>query len=289
MKLSILMPVKDRTNLLPISLGSVLRGLEELEGIETQILIGDNASTIPLEPAIRAISDLPRIVRHDFDRGIWGNTNALIDHSDGEWIHLMHDDDWLLPGFYTRWRKAIEEEPEAGVVSIGARLWREAEELEQSSPPIFDQSGICDARKLFAHLHDKNRFCVSGMLIARSSFNRVGMFRVDLPHAGDWEMWRRLALAIPWYYCLEQLARARVHKGSATTRYCQDGQVPRDIRRSIETVMSAVPMDSWMAFCAGSRQLAQGMLRDAHAAMSEENWELATITVEEALKIMRLF
>jgi len=288
MKLSVLFPVRNRTKYLAKSIGSVLECLGELPiGWEIELLAGDNASARLLEPVITDISPDITVLRWGEDLGTFGNMNALVAASSGDWCHILHDDDWILPGFYRRFAAAVAERPEAGMVSIGARAWREANGTTAAHAPWFDRSGLVEPRELLARLHGGNPFSICGMIVARHAYHRVGLYREDLPHAGDWDMWKRLAARVPWYWCAELLARYRIHDGSATSRYQQDGQTAVDIRRSLEGTLIGV--NTMEAFRTGSLAWARGMLADAVRQLGEDNPDLAKITVDEALKILRLF
>jgi hypothetical protein len=100
-------------------------------------------------------------------------------------------------------------------------------------------------------------------------------------------MWKRLAAGVPWYWCAELLARYLIHDSSATSRYQQNGQTAVDIRRAIEA--TNVGVDTMEAYRTGSLCWARQMLGDAVRQLAEDNPDLARITVEEALKILRLF
>jgi protein O-GlcNAc transferase len=287
-KLSVLFPVRNRTKFLAQSIGSVLGCLAELPaGWDAELIAGDNASTVPIETAVREISPAVRVIRHEADLGIFGNMNALIAASSGDWCHVVHDDDWILPGFYRRFAAAVAECPSAEVVSIECRLRDEESGKEQASLPWFDASGLVDGIELVRKLHWGNPLSIVGLLVSRRAYGRVGLYREDLPHSGDWEMWKRLAARCPWYWCLEHLARYRIHKGTATHAYLQNGQSARDIRRSIESTVAG--MDTWEDYRGGSLLFARSMLRDALNQLGDDNPDLAAITTTEALGILRLF
>lgn len=46
--------------------------------------------------------------------GIGNNWNICIKQARGYWVHILHQDDLLLPGFYSHLRKGIERDPHAG-------------------------------------------------------------------------------------------------------------------------------------------------------------------------------
>jgi len=56
-------------------------------------------------------------------------TNFGIDKSRGRWIHILHDDDWVMPGFYATMRRGVEMAPQ----SVGVAFCMYAK-LERAAP-----------------------------------------------------------------------------------------------------------------------------------------------------------
>ncbi|MEI7861774.1 MAG: glycosyltransferase family 2 protein, partial [Planctomycetota bacterium] len=70
-----------------------------------QIAVVDDASErIDVEALVRAADPTGRVevLRHDTRLGIGGNWNRALAVAQGELVHLLHQDDSVLPGFYTR-------------------------------------------------------------------------------------------------------------------------------------------------------------------------------------------
>ena len=40
--------------------------------------------------------------------------NECLDRARGDWIHILHDDDWVHPGFYAAMEEGIEQAPDVG-------------------------------------------------------------------------------------------------------------------------------------------------------------------------------
>jgi len=287
MRLSILFPVKDRTKFLAQSIGSVLACLPELERhADYELILGDNASTEDVAGAARDVCPSIRVIRHAEDLGIFGNMNALIMASTGDWIHVVHDDDWILPGFYARFLKALEEVPEAGVVSILPRIVNDETGQEAAMPRWFDRTGIQKPDAILAHLYTGTSFSIVGMLVARPAYDRVGLFDQSIPHSADWQKWKQLAAAVPWFYCPESLCRFRSHKESMTSRYQSAGDIPSDIRRAI--AMDVVPDRLREIHRLAVMGWASSIANDAKIYLGEGNIPLARICLTEAFNILAL-
>ena len=67
-----------------------------------------------------------------------------------------------------------------------------------------------------ARLAALNPLQISAVVIRRETFERLGLFREDLPYTGDWEFWFRAATKVPWLYVPNAVAYFRMHPGSQT-------------------------------------------------------------------------
>jgi glycosyltransferase involved in cell wall biosynthesis len=284
MKLSILFPVKDRTKYLPQSIGSVLTCLPELAGHEHELILGDNASTQDVAGAALRICPEIRVTRHTEDLGIFGNMNALIQASTGDWIHIVHDDDWIIPGFYARFLSALKESPEVGIVSILPRIVNEQTGQEAAMQRSFDRGGIQKQDAILAHLYAGTSFSIIGMIVARWAYDLVGPFDQSIPHSADWQKWKELAAVVPWYYCQDSLCRFRFHDESMTAKYQTMGEVPGDIRRAI--AMDVVPDRLREIHRLAVMGWASSIANDAKIYIGNNNLANARICLAEALKIL---
>ncbi|HVC13217.1 MAG TPA: glycosyltransferase family 2 protein [Burkholderiales bacterium] len=95
MKFSILLPTRNRLELLKLAIESV-RGQDFPEW---EIVVSDNASTDDVGAYLRQLAD-PRIrVRHhESPVSVTANWNAALEKSRGDYVIMLGDDDALLPG-----------------------------------------------------------------------------------------------------------------------------------------------------------------------------------------------
>ena len=96
-----------------------------------QIEVIDNCSTSgDPEAVVRELGGGRIAFRRQPDNvGIVENFNDCIRHAAGRWVHILHGDDTVRPGFYERLRSGIAEHPEVGAA------------LCQSSTPTKKDSG----------------------------------------------------------------------------------------------------------------------------------------------------
>ncbi|MEV6332739.1 glycosyltransferase [Streptomyces sp. NPDC051909] len=172
--------------------------LDEQPGLDVRVLIIDDASPDDSAEAARklAASD-PRIeVRvHERNKGHIATYNeGLLEWADGDYVVLLSADDRLVPGALVRAVALLDAHPEAGFC--------------YGRPLRFQHGGPLPAARTHStgsvvypgHWWLERRFregtgCItSPEVVVRTSLQRkVGGYDPELPHAGDIEMWMRLA------------------------------------------------------------------------------------------------
>jgi glycosyltransferase involved in cell wall biosynthesis len=122
-------------------------------------------------------------VRQDH-AGIGQNWNACIRRARGRRVHILHQDDLVLPGFYERLRAGCETAPsvvaafcrDVVIDGHGARKWGQVR--------IRDTAGIVDdwVEHVFVGLHLR----APALVARREIYEALGGFRLDLDYALDW-------------------------------------------------------------------------------------------------------
>lgn len=211
---------------------------------DMQIEVVDNCSTTgDPEALVREIGGgRIHFYRQPTNRGMVENFNTCIRRAQGQWVHILHGDDTVRPGFYTRARQGIAAHPE-----VGAALCRIIYTDEHSQ-----WTGITDAEALTPGVLGKD-FATRQMIeqlvqfvafvVLRSTYEELGGFRASLAHCLDWDMWKRIALSKPIFYEPEPLACYRLHAAADSSRLMRTGENVADERRSIDISCAALPSD----------------------------------------------
>ncbi|MFB2983175.1 tetratricopeptide repeat protein [Microseira sp. BLCC-F43] len=247
---SVVIPVYNRRDYLLECLASVLAqwsGEEEME-----ILVIDDASPSPLLELVNSIgSGIVRYYRNPQNLGLPGNWNAGVAISRGEWIHLLHDDDYILPGFYARLKQSLE----ACSDSIGAAFTGYENINEQGevvfTQQLYDRRGI--AQDWLQRIGVSNPLNMPAVVIRRSAHERLGGYHPELTYTSDWEFYKRLAAVYDWWCEPEILARYRQHSQSKTTELLLSGSQMTSIRRAIEISQAYLNSDRGAEITAKSR------------------------------------
>lgn len=114
-KISVVIATYYRNDLVQDAIESVLD--QEYEPVE--LIVVDDSGEGHAEPVLQQYEgDLQAIIRDE--NGGWGRAyTAGIETATGEYIHLLDDDDYFLDGKLTQSLRAIENNPDAGVVYTG--------------------------------------------------------------------------------------------------------------------------------------------------------------------------
>jgi protein O-GlcNAc transferase len=238
---SVLIPVYNRTKYLPECLNSVLAqwtGEEEME-----ILVIDNASTPPLFELVNSLGKgIVRYYRHQENVGLVGNFNVAIALSRGQWIHLLHDDDYVLPGFYSKLKQSLDGCSESvGAAFTGYENINEKNEVIFSQQVYGEHKGI--ASDWLAKIGVSNPLNPPAVVIRRSAYERLGGYHSELTFTTDWELYKRIATFYDWWYEPDILARYREHPNNITAESSLSGSKGTCLRRAIEISTDYIPIE----------------------------------------------
>jgi len=110
---SVIIPTRDRPDTLRWSIQTALA----MQG-DFEVVVQDNAGGADTRAVIHAFDD-PRLVwsRTDVPLPMSENWEQALDRCSGEWIHVIGDDDGMMPGACTFMDMLLTQVPEAEVVS----------------------------------------------------------------------------------------------------------------------------------------------------------------------------
>lgn len=230
----------------PDHLRSALRSvLDQDPGPRTmEVIVVDDASTsVDVRVLVESIAtDRVRYVRNDVPLGLAGNWNRCIELAAGQLVHLLHQDDRVLPGFYDRLGRPFAQRSDlvgafcrtSGVDDDGNVLWTQL-------PDGVDPGIIGDLVVREAELH---RMHCPAVVVRRSTYVELGGYRTDMAYCTDWDFMKRMASLGPVWHEPLALAHWRVHSGQTTTALTRSGQDLAERERSIEDSMSFLPAET---------------------------------------------
>jgi len=175
--------------------------------------------------------------------GLSANFTACVRRAKGRWVHILHGDDMVAPGFYSAYERWIEREPGVVMVFCRAICIDEDDEWIQlgQRPANLERSGL--VRDAAMELIERNFITASSAVVRRDVYERVGGFSPHLSHTADWEMWMRVAMCGPIAYLHSPLLMYRIHKASDTNRAVMKAENIEESIKAAEIGLRRLPRD----------------------------------------------
>jgi glycosyltransferase involved in cell wall biosynthesis len=219
---SVMITSYKRTEYLAEAIKSVLE--QGIEADEMQIEVIDDCSPENFEVIEKIVREVGQgrvsLYQQPKNVGIYANWNTCISRARGRWIHILSDDDQVLPGFYEVYRRYIETY-KCEVVLGQSVVINENNQWIRLSTPLQDSDGLLN--DALCILSKGNPIYTPGIVVARQAYENLGGFTSDLVFTPDWEMWTRLAASIKLAYVNRPYALFREHSSSETSRLVLTG------------------------------------------------------------------
>lgn len=211
-KVSICIPTYNSARYLPEAIESVIQ--QDFDDYE--LIICDDVSTDETPEICRSYAD-PRIryIRYKENAKQAGNFNRCLEEATGDYVTILHADDWFLPGFLSDRVKRLDDDPDLGFI-FGAVRIADAESRIGSINGRWAEDQSFRPMELLDHLLFGCIVSPPSMMVRRATASQAGRFRTDLTWGHDWEWAIRLAEVGGAYYVSNPLAVYRVHDESGT-------------------------------------------------------------------------
>lgn len=246
-----------------------------------QIMVVDDTRQPGFTAAIvRSVDPHGRIevVENERRLGIAGNWNRAIAHARGDLVHLLHQDDYVLPGFYERIDRGFRRSPAAGMALCRSRIIDGRERHVRVNSRLRLTSGLIS--NWLPQIAVRQRVQTPAVVVRRETYEAVGGFHTDLCQALDWEMWVRIAARFAVWYEPRTLAVYRRHGKNESARLLARNEVWPDLARAIRMNATSLPVASRAGLTAASgswyslsglrtaeRQLRHGNIHGAAATL----------------------
>ena len=166
------------------------------------------------------------------------NFETCLNRATGNYIHLLHGDDQVKPGFYSEIEKLFTLFPEAGAAFTGFVFVDEQNDRLYDNHPLLDRPGIL--QNWLVRIASEQLIQVPAMVVRRPVYEKLGGF-FGVHYGEDWEMWARIAAHYPVAHSPERLALYRVHRDNITSRYFLTGQSITDAMQVVHTIQNYLP------------------------------------------------
>jgi len=221
---SVVVPCYNYGRFLP----DCVRSITSQDGVRARVLIIDDCSTDDTAEVGRRLAEQFEDVefrRHEVNKGHIATYNeGLLEWADGEYVTLLSADDELTPGSLARSGALMESTPSVGMVYGGIEEFGEG--IESKITSRGPRGSIVSDRREWLRkrcLEAVNVVPTPGTILRTLIQLEAGGYDPILTHAGDFEMWLRVAaLADIGYVRGEPQGRYRLHDASMSYGIYQD-------------------------------------------------------------------
>ena len=184
MDVSVIIPTRNRSAFLALTLRSVLRQ----RAVDLEVIVIDEASSDDTLSVIASFDD-PRIrvIRHETPRGVSTARNHGIAAAATDWIAFLDDDDLWAPDKLALQLQAARGSG-ASWVYVGHVHIDIRNRVTAGVPPLAPE-------RLIEQLPEFNAVpggC-SGVMVSKRALTVAGGFNTELQPLADWDLWLRLA------------------------------------------------------------------------------------------------
>lgn len=197
-----------------------------------ELVVVDSQSDDQTLPMIEAFAKQGGTVRiHQGPRdGIYTNINRSIEYAQGEFIYIATSDDTMADDCLEKMAGAMQRYPDCGLAHCGLRMldaqgnrveddwWPIRSTFAKSAGALLDQTHLRKAPYdgLLHALGETVYISLTQLLIRRSLFDRIGMFRSDWGSISDYYWDMRASLTADTVHVGDTWASWRVHDTQAT-------------------------------------------------------------------------
>jgi glycosyltransferase involved in cell wall biosynthesis len=188
---SVVVPCYNYAHYLKACVDSIL-----CQSVKVQVIVIDDCSSDDTPAVGDSLAKDSRVtfLRHETNQGHIKTYNEGLALANGDYTALISSDDLLTPGALKRAQVVLDTHPEVGMVYGHSLYFQSNDDLPKArtGEPRLD---IWDGRDWIAQRCKTATSCISSPeVVVRTSLQRqLGGYRIDLPHAGDLEMWLRFA------------------------------------------------------------------------------------------------
>lgn len=188
-RVSICIPTYNRADMVGCAITSALAQTYR----DIEVVVVDNASTDNIEEVVASFKD-PRLrfVKNEENLGLFGNFNRCIEVAQGEFLHILHSDDYIDPDFTETCVAFFDEHPNVVLTFTSARLQLLNKTIESHWAK---ENTILPTPESFRTLLRERSFinCPS-VMVRRDLYKEIGSFSLEFPYSSDYYQWLRIGL-----------------------------------------------------------------------------------------------
>lgn len=232
-KISVIIPTKDRPEMLPRSVASIWSQTV----LPQEIIIINDASTVDYERVIEKLqkdSPLPIVYqRIEQSNGPSNTRNTGVNLARGDILMFLDDDDVWLPHKIANQLQIFQQNSEIGLVYAARQAVDETGNLLFQIAPKF-------AGNIYREMLQKNHVGItSSVAVKRDLFLQAGGFDVEIPVREDYELWLRLSQVTAIAFDPEATVKWTVHSQPRK----QTSSKPEVYERAVQKILQKYQPD----------------------------------------------
>ena len=189
--------------------------------------------------------------RNEKNLGSLATFEICIKRARGNVIHLLHADDKIRSGYYSKIKTLFEQYPQTGAAFCryatiddrGNVLWEYSKEM--------NEDGIL--KNWLYKIASKQRLQYCTICVKREVYEKLGGF-YGVTYGEDWEMWVRMAAHYEVAYTPEIFAEYRVHTNTISHKAIVNGGHVQDMFWVMDTIQKWLPQNQRKKLRKQSRQ-----------------------------------
>jgi glycosyltransferase involved in cell wall biosynthesis len=231
MKISICIPCYNSSAFLRRCLDSALA----VEHPDKEIILIDDASTDETRKIAKDYAGSIFYSENEKNLGQPANTNRCLARATGDYVVILHSDDYLLPNFAKTLVPLLDSNPKVAF-AVGERKTADAHGIEEDVTPFYSRNcivpGIEQARILM-----QTSFLPCQVLVRRAVLTNIG--GVDERHVVNLDglLWFKCALQGDVAYTRTPVGVYRIHDASTTASYNQTSDHVLEYYETLKAMM----------------------------------------------------
>ncbi|WP_419802490.1 glycosyltransferase family 2 protein [Mucilaginibacter sp.] len=177
--------------------------------------------------------------RQEINCGSLRNFETCINRSKGIYVHILHGDDLVKPGYYQEIKMLFDTYPQAGASFTNNNF------INKTDVNLFIKETLAHKPQILENFLLKiakwQLLEPAAITVKRSVYEHLGGFYA-VHYGEDWEMWTRIAANYPVAYSPKCLASYRVlDEANITQKSYLTSQNVRDMSKVIDIIQTYLP------------------------------------------------
>lgn len=185
---SICIPTYNRAGMVRTAIESALG--QTYKNIE--VLVVDNASDDEIESVVASYRD-PRVkfFRNARNLGLFGNCNRCVELAQGNYIHILHSDDYIDAEFTRTCMDFFRSHPGVAMTFTSVRAVSGDGEIPVCTR---GQDEVFPAPEGFKKLlESRNLVSCPSVMVKKDVYRSIGLYSLEYPYSGDLYQWLKIA------------------------------------------------------------------------------------------------